>query len=144
MNKIKRFFGNKAIGFYFDLATLVFMLLSLCVFSVLAKVSYQIDEKPEAITAFCIVAMVVSVVAGYKDWFRAVTLLNLVFTSAALFTFVYGRVSYVVYYFAGDIMETGLSPLFILCALFLILGLVSSVLAICFKQEKSSGKPEGK
>lgn len=137
MNKVKQFFKQKSIGFYFNLATLIFMIIAVICFSQLIKVSEIMEEQPAAVIALCIVAVLISIAAGYKDWFRALTIAELVFVSATFFLFIGGRVSYLAYYFSGDIMGTGLSPLFILSAVFMVIALVASILAICFKQEKS-------
>lgn len=138
MDAIKNFFKKKYLGFWFTIASFVLLILSIILFALLSSSSEVIDETPSTIFALLGVAAAVSLVVGYKDFFHAVSIIQLLFVSVVTFLFIYGRVSYLAYYFSGDIMGTGLSVWFIVTFILLLATLVSSILAICFKQEKNN------
>lgn len=136
MRTVKNFFARKSLGFYFTAATLLCSLLGLIFFKCLTNVSFESTETPVKVIVLAVVVIVLCLATGFKDYFKALSLATLVLSMVTLCSFVTGRVSYFAFYISGDVMDTGLSPFFVLTAVFLLLAVVTSVLAMCFKQEK--------
>lgn len=140
MRIVKNFLAKKAPGFYFTAATLLCSLLGLIFFICLTNVSFESTEAPATVIVLAVVVMVLCLVTGVKDCFKVPSLATLVLAMVTLCTFITGRVSYFAFYISGDVMDTGLSPFFVLTAVFLLLAVVTSVMAMCFKQEKIINK----
>lgn len=137
MQKIKEFFTARGLGFYFSLATIIALVIGLGCFSALAGISQEASESPATVTGLAVAAIVVCLAAALFDFKRIFSLAALVLVSFMLFNFIGGRVSYLAYYFSGDILGTGLSPYFIVSAVFFIVSLVCAICAVCFSQKKS-------
>ncbi len=138
MQKIKQFIASKGIGFYFSLAAVIVLIIGVACFAVLADVSVEASETPGTVIGLAVAAIVMCLVAGVFDFKRIFSLAALVLVSFMFFNFIGGRVSYLGYYFSGDILGTGLSPLFIASAVFFVLSLVCAICAVCFKQQKNN------
>ena len=130
------FFRRKAAGFYCTVATVLLSLVGALLFWLLSQASVEATETPALVIGFSAACIVLCIVAAIKDFFKVPTLLAFVSAMIAFGAFAGGRVSYVAFYFSGDVMNTGLSPLFIVSAVCFLLAIVTSVMAICFKQEK--------
>lgn len=136
MGTLKNFFLKKAKGFYCTAAALLLTVLGVIFFASLTSFSAESTETPGLVIAFAVATIVLCLFAGVKDLFRIPTLLAFACATCTFGAFASGRVSYVAFYFSGDVMNTGLSPLFVLSALCFLLAVVASVMAVCFKQEK--------
>lgn len=142
LQKIKRFFGAKSAGFYCSLAALVLLVVGVIVFSALANVSVEATETPSVVIAMAVVAIVLCAFTAFRDYFKIPSLLAFIFSLVTFASFIKGRVSYVAFYFSGDVMDTGLSPLFVVSFILMLLAVIASAMAICFKQEKISIKED--
>lgn len=118
--------------------------LSAGVLSVLATIFYVImwlttpyeaTETPEMVIAFTLLAAAVAVVASYKNWFHVVNLASFVLAVVALFVMLAGRISYLAFYFSGDAMATGLSPMLVAAVIFALLTVVATATAIFVEKE---------
>lgn len=136
MERIKEFLKTKSIGFYFLLATVLLLLLGLIFFSVLFNVSVEGDEQPALILTLTILSILLLLLSAYKDFFHVPSLIAFVLTTIVLFVFITGRVSYLAYYFTGDIQGTGLSPFFILSFVFFLLAYVGTICSVVLKKTK--------
>ena len=135
MQKIKEFFACKGIGFYFSLACLLAVVVGLGCFCSLVNVSQEATEAPATVIGLAVVAMVLCLAAAVYDFKRIFSLAAFVLVSFMFFNFIGGRVSYLAYYFSGDILGTGLSPYFIVSAIFFVISLICAICAVCFKQK---------
>lgn len=142
MQAIKKFLGGKSAGFYGTVACLLCLIVALICFGALTNVSTEATENPATVIALAVVAMAFCALTAFKDYFKIPSLLAFVFTFVAFAVFVSGRVSYVAFYFSGDVMNTGLSPLFVVSFVFFLLAAVASASAVCLKQEKVNFKEE--
>lgn len=133
---VKKLLKNKSTGFYCSLAAVICTLAGLIVFINLKTVSVESTETPGAVIALSAVTMALCVVTAFKDMLKIPSLLSFTLSMITFAVFLKGRVSYLAFYFSGDVMNTGLSPLFIVsCAAFL-LSVVFAAMAVCLKQEK--------
>lgn len=133
----KTFLQKKAIGFYATVLTFLCLLAGLISFIVLIQGPVEADENPTMVIVLAIAAMALCLVAAYRDLFKVPTLAAFVCTVALTFFYIRGRVSYLAYYFSGDVMGTGLSPMFIVGAVCFITALAASACGMCMEQEKS-------
>lgn len=127
---------KKAKGFYFSGATLVSVLLGLLSFFLLTSKGFESAEIPGAVIGCAVATMVLCLVTMWRDLFHVFSLLSFVMATATFFVFLSGRISYLAFYFSGDVMGTGLSPFFVLSAVCFLISLVLSAAAMCFPQEK--------
>ncbi len=138
MNIIVDFIKKKALGFWFAIASVVLLFVGVICFGALTNVSFELDENPALIITFCVLAMVLLLVACWRDFFKALSLVAVMFVSIVLFAFISGRVSYLAYYFSGDILGTGLSPLFVVSLVCFVLAFITTICTVCIKIEKKS------
>ena len=136
MNKVKNFLAKKGIGFWFDIVVVLLGIAAVVCFCRLTAVSEELDEKPIAVVVLTATTALAMAVAAYKDWFGVPSLVAMVLSAFALFAFVGGRVSYLVFYLTGDINQTGLSAWFVATTVLLVSMLVACICAMCSKQEK--------
>lgn len=136
MNKLKSFFAGKSIGFYCSIAAVAALIVGLICFGALTGVSEESSENSPLVIGLGIAAAVLCALAAVKDYKRILSLVALVLVSFMFFNFIGGRVSYLAYYFSGDILGTGLSAYFVISAIFFLIALVAGICAVCFKQEK--------
>lgn len=103
-----------------------------CIFYLLMWLTtpYEATEMPVAVIALAIVTAVVLLAASVKNLFHVVNLAGFTLAVVTLFTFIAGRVSYLAFYFSGDAMATGLSPLFIVTLIFSFLTVVVTAIAL--------------
>lgn len=133
---VKKLLKNKSTGFYCSLAAVICTLVGLIVFINLKTVSVESTEIPSAVIALSVVTAILCLITAFKDMFKIPSLLAFTASMITFTVFLKGRVSYLAFYFSGDVMNTGLSPLFIVsCAAFL-LSVVFATMAVCLKQEK--------
>lgn len=136
MNKVKNFLAKKGIGFWFDIVVVLLGIAAVVCFFQLTAVSEELDENPIVVVVLTMITVFSMAVAAYKDWFGVPSLVAMVLSSFALFAFVGGRVSYVVFYLTGDINQTGLSAWFVATTVLLVSMLVACICAMCSKQER--------
>lgn len=87
-------------------------------------------EMPAVVITFSVLTAIIAVVAMYKNWFHAVNLVAFVSSVITLFVMIAGRVSYLAFYFSGDAMATGLSPMLIIALIFALLTVIAAAVAI--------------
>lgn len=96
--------------------------------------SYEAAETPEIVIVCTLLAAAVAVVSSYQNWFHAVSLAAFVLSVVSLFVMLAGRLSYLAFYFSGDAMATGLSPMLVAAVVFALLAVIANALAI-FSEE---------
>ena len=134
---MKHFLERKSKGFCFAVSAALCTLLGLIFFIVLTGVSFETSEQPLLIVVLAFVTLLFELIVCFKDYCRVFSVASFILALVTFFCFVAGRVSYLAFYFTGDVLDTGLSAYFVLAFVFLLLAAVASVLAIVFKQEKS-------
>lgn len=138
---VKKFFAERNnLRCYLLIATFACLIAGMICFAVLSGSNQQTDEQPEIIYAFTALALAACIAAGYKDWFGALSLAIMLFTSVAFFIFIAGRASYLAYYFSGDVMGTGLAASFVIGVIFYLAAFVLSVLSVCFYRQNAKNK----
>ena len=91
---------------------------------------YEATETPVLAIVFALLAAAVSVAASHKNWFHAVNLAGFVLSVIAMFVMIAGRISYLAFYFSGDAMATGLSPMLVAALICSLAAVVASVAAV--------------
>lgn len=137
MEKIKAFFVKKEKGFYLEAASALCLVLGLLFFLCLTSVSTEESEKPVLVITLTFVTILLAFIACYKDYFRVFSVAEFVLSAVTLFKLLEGRISYLAFYFSGDVVDTGLSPYLILALVFYLLSLLCSLFGVVFKQEKT-------
>lgn len=94
----------------------------------------ETSEMPMIVIIFSLVTAIVSVAATYKNWFHAVNLVAFISSVITFFIMIAGRVSYLAFYFSGDAMATGLSPMLVVALIFALFTVISAALAIFFEK----------
>ena len=133
---MKKLFSRKGPGFAMTCVSFVLLVIALGSFLLLASVSFEGSENVPLVAGLIGAALLLHVLTGIKDMLHLPSLAAFVATASAMSAFVAGRVSYLAFYFSGDIMNTGLSIYFVLTACCLVLALVFSILGMCLRQEK--------
>lgn len=106
-------------------------LLGIICFAILVSSSFESTETPAAVIGMaCACALLGAVCFFWKDLFHALSIAAFFTSLGALGSFVAGRVSYLAFYLSGDVMGTGLSPLFILSAVFFVLAVIFASLSM--------------
>lgn len=94
----------------------------------------ETSEMPMIVIIFSLVTAIGSVAATYKNWFHAVNLVAFISSVITFFIMIAGRVSYLAFYFSGDAMATGLSPMLVVALIFALFTVISAALAIFFEK----------
>lgn len=97
--------------------------------------SYEATETPGLAIAMGLVTAVLCVLSSFKNWFHVVGLAGFVCSVVTLFVIVAGRVSYLAFYFSGDAMATGLSPMLVAALIFAFAAVVINAVAIFADKE---------
>lgn len=112
-------------------AALVLSLLGAIFYALLVSASFESTESPAIVLGLtCAAAVLSAVCLLWKDLFHALSTAAFFTALGALGAFVAGRVSYLAFYLSGDVMNTGLSPFFLLSAVLLVLAVLFTALAI--------------
>lgn len=114
-----------------SLCALATSLLGIACFAALISGSFESTETPAAVIGTAAACALLSAVCFFwKDLFHALSAASFFASLGALGAFTAGRVSYLAFYFSGDVMGTGLSPLFILSAVFFVLAVIFAALSM--------------
>lgn len=106
-------------------------LLGIICFAVLASDSFESTETPAAVIGLAAVCALLGAVCFFwKDLFHALSIAAFFTSLGALGSFAAGRVSYLAFYLSGDVMGTGLSPLFVLSGVFFVLAVIFAALSM--------------
>ena len=117
---VDRFKSNWA-----SLCALGTSLLGVICFAALISGSFESTETPAAVIGMAIAcALLCTICFVWKDMFHALSVAAFFTSLGTLGAFIAGRVSYLAFYLSGDVMGTGLSPLFILSAILFVLTVV--------------------
>lgn len=133
---MKAFLAEKGKGFYATMTTAVCLLAGILCFVVLLQGPVEADENPALVICLAVAALVLCLVSAYKDFFKLPTLAAFICTTIAAIFYLRGRVSYLAYYFTGDVLGTGLSPAFVLGAVCFLTALAASICGMLLEQEK--------
>lgn len=106
---------------------IAFMAVGLISFRILASVSFETDENVLLVTLLGIGSLALGLCTAWKDLLHLPSLLTFIAATLTLCQFLAGRVSYLAFYFSGDVMNTGLSPWFIAALICFIAALVCSI-----------------
>ena len=137
MNKVVAFLKSKTFGEWASVATALLTVFGLIFYACLISVSFETTEAPAAVIVLGIVTIALAAVAFFKDFFQVVTIAECAAAFITFSLFVKGRVSYFAFYITGDVMDTGLSPFFVIAAGFFVLAMVSAVIAFCLSKNKN-------
>ena len=96
---------------------------------------YEATETPVIVIACGLLAGAVAVVASHKNWFHVVSLSAFVLAVVTLFVMLSGRISYLAFYFSGDAMATGLSPMLVAAVICALLTVIATATAIFVEKE---------
>lgn len=135
---MKAFFASKGKGFYATMVTMLCLLAAIICFAILLQGPTEADENPPMVIGFTVAALVLCLVAAYKDFFKLPTLAAFICTTIAALFYLRGRVSYLAYYFTGDVLGTGLSAAFVIGAVCFLTALATSICGMLLEQEKQS------
>ncbi len=134
---MRKLLNGKGKGFILSLGTLIPAILSLVFFRMLTASSFESTENVPLVTGLLTGAIVLCALTTWKDVFHVPSLLTFAALSAATAAFAAGRASYVAFYLSGDVMNTGLSPLFLATCVLLVLSLALSIAALSASQAKN-------
>ena len=101
---MKAFLAEKGKGFYATMTTAVCLLAGILCFVVLLQGPVEADENPALVICLAVAALVLCLVSAYKDFFKLPTLAAFICTTIAAIFYLRGRVSYLAYYFTGDVL----------------------------------------
>ncbi|MCX4313566.1 MAG: hypothetical protein OSJ83_06900 [Clostridia bacterium] len=73
----------------------------------------------------------------FIDYFKAFSIVSFILSVVSFCVILGGRISYLAFFFSGDVMGTGLSLFLILALLFVLGAVAGSVLAVCGKNDSS-------
>ncbi len=123
LTKDKRSDLSLAAGALSVLATVFFIIMYL-------STSYEVTEKPVVVITVALLAAVTALIGAYKNFFHVVNLASFILSVVALLVMVSGRVSYLAFYFSGDAMATGLSPMLVAAFVCALLAMIADAAAI--------------
>ncbi len=124
-------------GFALKLLVPVLTALSLIFFRILTASSFESTENVALVTVLLAAALVLGVLAAFKDVLHVPSLLTFAALAVAAAAFTAGRASYVAFYLTGDVMNTGLSVFFILTCIALVLAIALSIAAMAAGSRKA-------
>ncbi len=133
---MKEFFSKKGKGYLFSLAALLFTAIGLIFFRMLTAVSVEQSEHPALIIGLAFGSIFLNLIATYKDYAKVPSIAAYATTTALFFSLIEGRVSYLAFYFSGDVMNTGLSPYLVTALVLFLLAMVCALFSVICKQEK--------
>lgn len=134
---MKEFLNRKEKGYFCSVAALIFTTLGLIFFRMLTEVSVEQSERPVLVVAFAFAAILFDLIASYKDYGKVPSIAAYALSTLALFTLLEGRVSYLAFYFSGDVMDTGLSPYLVIAFLCFLTATILSLLTVVFEEDKA-------
>ena len=137
---MKQFLEKKEKGFFCSAASIVLFAIGLVFYRMLTAVSFETTERPIIVVLAAFAAILFSLIASYKDFGKVPSILAYAASTVAFFTLLEGRASYLAFFFAGDVMNTGLSPYMIVAFICFLLGMAAALLAVIFEEDKE-GRP---
>ena len=138
---MKSFLEKKEKGFFCSAASIVLFAIGLVFYRMLTAVSFETTERPIVVILAAFAAILFSLIASYKDFGKVPSILAYTASTVAFFTLLEGRASYLAFYFAGDVMNTGLSPYMIAAFVCFLLGMLAALFAVIFEEDKG-GRPK--
>ena len=106
-------------------------LLSLVSFIIMVQTTpYEASEQPAKVIVLSAVCALLAAAAGIRNLFHVPGAAAFALAVLTFFTFISGRVSYLAFYFSGDAMATGFSPMFAVTAVLMLAGVVVSAIAL--------------
>lgn len=133
---MKEFLAKKGKGYLFSLVAILSTVVGLIFFRMLTVVSVEQSERPVLVITLAFVAILFDLIATYKDYAKVPSIVAYAITTALFFSLLEGRVSYLAFYFSGDVLDTGLSPYLVIAFLLFFLAMVFTLFAVVCKQEK--------
>ena len=137
---MKQFLAKKEKGFFCSAASIVLFAVGLVFYRMLTAVSFETTERPIVVILAAFAAILFSLIASYKDFGKVPSILAYAAATVAFFTLLEGRASYLAFYFAGDVMNTGLSPYMIAAFVCFLCGMLAALFAVIFEEDKG-GRP---
>ncbi|MBR3270837.1 MAG: hypothetical protein IKI59_02845, partial [Clostridia bacterium] len=138
---MKQFLAKKEKGFFCSAASIVLFAVGLVFYRMLTAVSFETTERPIVVILAAFAAILFSLIASYKDFGKVPSILAYAASTVAFFTLLEGRASYLAFYFAGDVMNTGLSPYMIAAFVCFLCGMLAALFAVIFEEDKG-GRPK--
>lgn len=133
---MKEFFAKKGKGYLFSLAGLALTAIGLIFFRMLTAVSVEQSERPALVIGLAFCTIFFHLIATYKDYAKVPSIAAYATATALFFSLIEGRVSYLAFYFSGDVLNTGLSPYLVSALVLFLLAMVCALFAVLCKQEK--------
>ncbi len=114
------------------------MVLSVISFVMLHQASYEASENTALVIILAVITLILGIVGQIFDVKKIVSLAAYVMSVVTLCSLVAGRVSYLGFYLAGDVMNTGLSVFFVTTVIFMILGIVFAAMGTKPQKEQNA------
>ena len=134
---MKEFLKRKEKGYFCSVTALILTALGLIFFRMLTEVSVEQSERPILVVAFAFAAILFDLIASYKDYGKVPSIAAYALSTLAFFTLLEGRVSYLAFYFSGDVMDTGLSLYLVIAFLCFLAAMALSLLTVVFEEDKA-------
>ncbi|MNW40668.1 Exo-alpha-(1-_6)-L-arabinopyranosidase [compost metagenome] len=119
-----------------NIATFLSTLIGLLSYIMLIRTSFESTEVPMYVIIAAVIVLLSSVVGFVKNLYNIPIIMAFVASAVTLFQFFAGRISYLSFYFSGDVMGTGLSNYFIITAIFFFIAIVTSTLGLIGKKNR--------
>jgi hypothetical protein len=138
---MKQFLEKKEKGFFCSAVSVVLFAIGLVFYRMLTAVSFETTERPLTVVLFTFGTILFSLIASYKDFGKVPSIAAYALATVAFFALLEGRASYLAFFFAGDVMNTGLSSYMVIAITCYFLGMVAALLAVIFEEDKG-GHPK--
>lgn len=107
------------------------ILIAMACFMLMNAYSPESGENVGAVMLVLFFALAVNAACIFVDCFKIISLASFVMSLVAFCMILSGRISYLAFFFSGDVMGTGLSLFLILAVLFMALAIAGGVVAVC-------------
>lgn len=113
------------------------ILIAMACFMLMNAYSPESGENVGGVMLLLFFALAVNAVCIFIDYFKIISLASFVMSLVSFCMILSGRISYLAFFFSGDVMGTGLSLFLILALLLMILAIAGGIVAVC-----SPSKPQ--
>ena len=124
---------NKVYISALSLAVFVCSIIAVVDFGLLRAVSVESSENAALVVTAFVFCILVSGLSCVFDWHKIASLAAFVLSVISLCALFKGRISYLAFFFSGDILGTGLSWYLLLAAIFAFAAVICSAVKVCMK-----------
>ena len=128
---------NKVCISVLSLAALVCSIIALADFFLLRAVSVESSESVGLVVTMFVLSILVTGLCCVFDWNRVVSLAASALSIISLCALFRGRISYLAFFFSGNILGTGLSWYLLLAAIFATAAVVCNLVKACLRPTHS-------